>query len=391
MRQRTLVAAISAASLLPCLADADIYDARALARGGAGMTMGEYNQAIYNPGLINTYNDDDDFSFALNVGAIAYDQDGMVDELDDFSDQIDELEDNPPPAGPQRDDAVDDAEGTLQSLSDKQLQLDVGGAIMVGIPNHIMPAAFVSRAKASAGVGINYDDNDRQVLENIADGFGDEDDLNSTADASLLWVHEYGLMGGRNFEFRGTTLETGATVKVQTIELIHYSETPSAFEADDMTDSDNVESHSNLNLDLGALTRLGDRQQYTVAATIENLIPKTFSGPDDSKYKMAPVITTAFGYQYNNWMKLEANIDLTKRNGFERLEDTQYLRAGAEFSTGRHFHFRAGYRTDIQSNVSNLMTAGIGITPFDRFNIDLGAAVGEGDTLGAALQLGFKI
>jgi opacity protein-like surface antigen len=391
MKLRTLAAAISAASLMPCLASAEIHDARAMARGGAGMTMGEYNQAIYNPALINRYDDKDDFSFALNVGVIAYDQDSMVDELDDFSDQIEELEDNPPPAGPERDDAIDEAEGTLQSLSDKQLQLDAGGAVMVGIPNRFMPAAFVSRAKASAGVSTIYVESDRQVLEDIADGLADEDDLQSTADSSLVWLHEYGLMGGKTFDVSGTSLETGATVKVQTIELIHYSATPSDFDADDMTDSDNQESHTNLNLDLGALARLGDQKQYIVAATIENLIPKTFSGPNDTEYKMAPVITTAFGYQYNNWMKLEANIDLTKRNGFELLEDTQYLRAGAEFSAGRHVHLRAGYRTDIKSNVSNLMTAGIGITPFDRFNIDLSAAVGEGDTLGAALQLGFKI
>lgn len=387
MKLRTLAAAVSAATLLPSLASAEIHDARAMARGGAGMTMGEYNQALYNPALINTYDDKDEFSFALNVGVIAYDQDGMVDELDEFSDQIDDLEDNPQ----DKEAAIDDAESTLQSLSEKQLQLDAGGAIMVGIPNRFMPAAFVSRAKASAGVSTTYVDSDRQVLEDIADGAADEDDLQSTANSSLVWVHEYGLMGGHNFDIRGTTLETGATVKVQTIELIHYSATPSAFEADDMTDSDNLESHTNLNLDLGALARLGDKQQYIVAATVENLIPKTFSGPNDTEYKMAPVITTAFGYQYNNWMKLEANIDLTKRNGFELLEDTQYLRAGAEFSAGRHIHLRAGYRTDIQSNVSNLMTAGIGITPFDRFNIDLSAAVGEGDTLGAALQLGFKI
>lgn len=391
MKLRMLAVAISTTSLMPALAGADIYDARAMARGGTGMTMGEYNQAIYNPALINRFDENDDFSLGLNVGVLASDKDSMVEGLDDFGDQVEDLEDNAPPAGPQRDQAVDSAEQELQALSKSQVQLDAGGAIMVGLPNHKLPAAFVARAKASAGVGITYVDTDRQVLEDIADGLATEDDLDSTADASLVWLHEYGLMGGHQFDIQGQAIDAGATLKLQTVELIHYSETASAFEADDMTDSDNTESHTHLNLDLGALTRLGDKQQYTVAATVENLIPKTFSGPSDSEYKMAPVITTAVGFQHNDWLKLEANLDLTKRNGYALLEDTQFLRAGAEFSAGRHFHFRAGYHTDIKSNVSDLLTAGIGITPFDRFNLDLSAATGDGDTLGVALQLGFKI
>jgi hypothetical protein len=38
-----------------------------------------------------------------------------------------------------------------------------------------------------------------------------------------------------------------------------------------------------------------------------------------------------------------------------------------------------------------VITGGIGITPWDRFNIDLSGMIGEGETYGAAIQIGFKI
>ena len=88
---------------------------------------------------------------------------------------------------------------------------------------------------------------------------------------------------------------------------------------------------------------------------------------------------------------MEANTDLTPRKGFDKLLETQFTRVGMELSAGRHFHLRAGYRTDSKSNVSDVVTAGIGITPFDRLNIDISAMLGDGDTAGVGLQLGFKI
>jgi hypothetical protein len=43
------------------------------------------------------------------------------------------------------------------------------------------------------------------------------------------------------------------------------------------------------------------------------------------------------------------------------------------------------------SDVSDTFSVGLGITPWDRLNIDLAAVAGDGDTAGVGLQLGFKI
>lgn len=390
--RKTLLASAVVTALVPSMAAAEVFDARALARGGTGMTMGEYNQALYNPAMINRFDENDNFSFALNGGIIASDQDGFIDGADDFQSLVDELENNPPPPGPARDQAVDEVENALIDISDKLAQIDAGGAVMIAIPNNKAPMAFVSKAKASIGTTFAYDPADRQVLEDIANDVpgADQDDLVSDVNASLLWVADYGLMLGKGFSIAGLQIDGGATIKAQTIELVAYEETVTNFDAGDIPDSGNLESHSAVNVDLGASTRLGEDGRLTLAGTIENLIPQTFDGPNNTEYKMEPVLTAAAGYNGER-LKAEFNLDLTQRNGYDLLQDTQFARAGVEVSAGRHFHLRAGYRTDIKSNVSDLLTAGIGITPWDRFNIDLSAGVGEGDTYAAALQLGFKI
>lgn len=383
--RKTLLASAVAGALFSPLSHADVYDARAMARGGTGMTLGEYNQAIYNPALINRFDDNDDFSFAGNFGVLASDKDGFIDDVDEAQEEIESLEDG---GGA----TAADVDTILQGLDGKLVQIDLGGALMVAIPNETLPMAFVGKAKASVGTSFSYDPSDLIVLQAIeANTPGvDGDDLNSTTDASLLWIAEYGLILGKGFELGGLQVDGGAMIKVQTIELIAYSANAANFDADDITDSNNLKSHTNLNFDLGATTRIGSEGQYVLAGTIENLIPKTFDGPNGSEYKMTPVLTAGAGYN-GNWFKAEASLDLTERSGYDLLLDTQFARVGAEISAGRHFHLRGGYRTDLKSNVSDILTAGIGITPWDRFNIDLTGAIGEGDTYGAAFQIGFKI
>jgi hypothetical protein len=92
----------------------------------------------------------------------------------------------------------------------------------------------------------------------------------------------------------------------------------------------------------------------------------------------------------NAWFKSELGMELNSAAGFDILKDTRFARAGFELSAGRHAHLRAGYRTDLEDNVSDLYTVGLGISPFDTVSLDLAGMVGEGDTYGAALQLGLK-
>lgn len=382
MRKLSLAVSVAALSVVPSLSLADIFDARSMGRGGAGLTMGEYNQAILNPALINHFDEDDEFSFALNAGVFASDKDDMLQATEDAQDAIDALEDNPALTPGD----VIEANDRLKDLNDKLVQADVGSSVLIGIPNKSLPAAVVVRGKLSFGTEVNYDDGDALVLAAIDAGLATQDDLQSSITASAIAVTEGGFMFGHKVN----GLELGATLKAQQIELISYTANVANFDEGDIADGDLSEKSSSVNVDLGANLRLGENGQFVVAGTIENLVPQTFDGPLGTEYEMEPVVTAAVGYG-STYFKAEANMDLTVRNGYDLLADTQFARVGIEFSAGRHFHLRAGYRADLKDNVSDVVTGGIGITPFDRFNIDLSGMIGEGETLGAALQIGFKI
>ena len=382
MRKLSLYISLATMGLSPLAAFAEVHDARAMARGGVGLTMGEYNQSLKNPALLSSFDKNDDFSFALNVGLFASDKDGMIQKTDDVQTAIDDLE-----AGHGSANAVNQA---MKELDNKLALVDVGAAVLIGIPNKHIPLAFMTKSNISFGTVFNYNPSDFVQLNTCISGTScNLNNLQSTVNASAIGITEAGLMFGKPFE---NGLEVGLTLKGQQIDLISYSAKISQFDAADIKDSkgNDLKTHNNVNIDLGGIMRFGAEKRFSVAATVENLIGKTFEGPKNSQYDLAPVAVAAVGYS-NNYFKIEANTDLTPRKGFDKLLETQFTRVGMELSAGRHFHLRAGYRTDSKSNVSDVVTAGIGITPFDRLNIDIAAMLGDGDTAGVGLQLGFKI
>ncbi|MDO9178787.1 MAG: conjugal transfer protein TraF [Agitococcus sp.] len=386
MRKLPLYVSLVTMGFAPIVSFAEVHDARAMARGGVGLTMGEYNQSLKNPALLSSFDKDDDFSFALNVGVFASDKDGMIQKTDDVQTAIDDLE-----AGHGSANAVNQA---MKELDKKLALVDVGGAVLIAIPNKHIPLAFMTKSNLSFGTVFNYNPTDFVQLNSCVAGLScNLNNLQSTVNASAIGITEAGLMFGKPFE---NGLEVGLTLKGQQIDLISYSATVTQFDTADISDSNDLKTHNNVNMDIGGIMRFGAEKNFSVAATVENLIGKTFEGPKNkvtginSEYDLAPVAVAAVGYS-NNYFKIEANTDLTPRKGFDKLLETQFTRVGMELSAGRHFHLRAGYRTDSKSNVSDVVTAGIGITPFDRLNIDIAAMLGDGDTAGVGLQLGFKI
>jgi len=394
MQKTSLVVAVALATTAS-LAHAEVYDARAMGRGGVGLTMGEYNQAIQNPALLNRFDANDEFSFGLNVGAFASDEDGMIDDVDTIGDDLDDLEEcgqtNPGSCSPEP------LKASLAGLDQKVGQIGLGAALMIGVPNNTLPAALVVRGYADAGVQFRYDNGDNAVLDDIAngtnnndnngDGQTDQDDLQSAVQASAIGVSELGLMFAREME----GFELGATVKYQKIELFDNVLKVSDFEGDDVIDEENnYKEHTSMNVDLGLLQSFGADDQFTYAMTIENLIPQDFKGTTGSTFSMNPVPVAAVGY-HSGWVKAEASMDLNDRGGYGLLGSRKFARAGVELSAGRHAHLRLGYSKDLNNEVSSLMTVGLGITPWDRANLDLAVQQGEGETYGVALQLGFKI
>ena len=102
--------------------------------------------------------------------------------------------------------------------------------------------------------------------------------------------------------------------------------------------------------------------------------------------------STILGLSYqNNWVSLATEIDLTDREKFASLAASKYAGVGAEFSFYENIQFRLGYRTDLNDVDDDIYTAGIGISPWDVFDVDIAAFTGDNDSIGAALQLSLRI
>ena len=106
--------------------------------------------------------------------------------------------------------------------------------------------------------------------------------------ASAIGITEAGLMFGKPFE---NGLEVGLTLKGQQIDLISYSATVTQFDTADISDSkgNDLKTHNNVNMDIGGIMRFGAEKNFSVAATVENLIGKTFEGPKTVNMTLNPL------------------------------------------------------------------------------------------------------
>src|SRR5690606_7695074 len=134
----------------------------------------------------------------------------------------------------------------------------------------------------------------------------------------------------------------------------------------------------------------GAAQQLTCTGSTENLSTQDFIGGTDATHSMNAAQQAAVDY-HSGCIKSTPYTDKNDRGGDGVPGSRKFARAGVERCAGRHAHLRFGYSKDLNNEVSSLMTVGLGITPWDRANLDLAVQQGEGETYGAALQLGFKI
>lgn len=388
---------VAAGMLAAAGVHAESFDARDMARGGAGLTLGEYHQSLSNPALVNERRPEQNFSLGINIGVIASDKDGIIEDVEDVQDDLDDLEECQGGNGcPDSDDIAD----TMETMNGKKVRVDAGGGLLIGLPSDKLALAFSAQTRASIGAAFRYDNNDRNEL-NEADG-GDtnpndnnaefkQEDLRSELFATGIEVREFGITAGKQLDLGPLKdLQAGATFKYQDIMLVYNRQTIGDYETDEVLDEENsVKDHTGVNVDLGLRKLLGGENQYSVAATVRDLLPQSYSGPGGEDYDMSPVVSAAGGY-HRGFFKAEAGLDLTKRRGFGLLKETQFAHLGAELSAGRHAQLRFGYRKDLKSNVSDLTTVGIGLSPFDVMNLDITAMTGDGETYGAAVNLGMR-
>jgi len=248
---------------------------------------------------------------------------------------------------------------------------------------------------------MDYDENDALLLDNAVDSCInamncnlDLNDLQSATVAVGYSIAEAGVMAAysvvkhANYDF-----SVGTKVKYQRVDLYYNRVKISDFEDDDfeISDDENITDESGGNIDFGIYVAWGEERQWHAALVSNNLMKQTVHHIEqDITFTLKS--STSFGLSYQNeWLSLATDIDLTDREQFASLAPSKYAGAGAEFRFYQHIQFRLGYRTDLNDVDDDIYTAGIGISPWDVFAVDIAAFTGDNDTLGAALQLSLKI
>lgn len=440
-RRLNLILAASGALAVTQLAYAvpfNSFDPRSMAMGGAGVAVGDAAMApLFNPALLAVARKQDDFSMELPiVGARVYDPDNFKNSLDNFQNNnytstLDNIINSINSSGANSANltsaanATDALSSALGTLSDKPIQGEVGLAMVVGIPSKTVGAALLVNGWGAAGGIVHY--RDSQTLADFSQALNqlsacttsacatgvynsypqffdsstgqvtfNTSQLKSSVDIQGAAIGEVGLSLAHEFTIGGETLAIGITPKMVKTVVFDYAADVQNANTSNFNNSDYTTTYSDANFDIGIAKNYDNG--WRTGLVVKNVIGHTYDfmavDPNTgiktktgATLKTSPQARVGVSYQ-NSWATVALDADLTKNDpaGFE--DKSQYVALGAELNAWDWAQLRVGYRADLVNSARNVVSAGIGLSPFG-VHLDL-AVAGNSNEIGAALDFGFR-
>jgi len=385
-----------------CVNALEAYNGKIMAMSGAGLASGDFSYGgLLNPALVANFTDDDDFDINLNVGVLASDEDELIDNADDLVDIIDDIDGLDPSLITGE---LTDLRDTLLEIDDATARLNGGASMQLSFPNDFVATSVFITTNAAVGAATIVDPDDIVLLDALIAGTItdpiDETTLDTSVLATGVLTSEVGITFAKKFTIAGQEVAFGISPKHQTVKTIIYLARIADFDSDDFDADEFTVEDSNLNVDLGVQTSFSN---WKFGATLKNAIENEYdmidiSLPGDLERQaeinarvvtISPLLTLGTAYR-NDWFTVALDVDA---NGIEEpvtQKDVQIARAGIEFDAFQWAQLRFGYRHDIEDTFEDTISAGIGLSPFDLFNLDIAAMKGNNDTIGAAIQLGVQ-
>jgi hypothetical protein len=290
---------------------------------------------------------------------------------------------------------VDSITHNLESIDEKVVNVRNGINFQVIIPTRFLTLGLFTNQYGRIGGLTNYNKNDKTRLEESIDLKSlSLADLQSTANGIGYSIAEAGIiLSYPALTHRNYQLSIGTKIKYQRIDLFYNQLNISEFDDNDF-DLDNdkyLTDKSAANIDLGLHISWGDNHQWHAALVTNNLVSQEVQHSEqDLMFRLKA--TTAIGFSYqNDWLILSTEFDVTDREHFLSLMPSKYASIGAEYKFSNQTQFRLGLRSDLNDVDGDLYTIGLGVSPWDIFTVDLAAFAGNNDTIGAAIQFGFKV
>ncbi|MFA0614287.1 conjugal transfer protein TraF [Vibrio splendidus] len=365
-----LLAASIAFASLPLSAANYAIEARGDAMGGVGVVSANFLTApFYNPALVAIYRRNDD------MGMITPSFGGSYNDPNDMKSNID---------------AVLDASGSditdgLKKLDGNQANFDLGGVVAFALPNQFVAANIFGKAYTESF-----------VTPDVYTAGSDTDNLQRSAvEAVSIGVAEVGISLAKYQTFMGQHLSFGISPKLQRIYTYNYVASVNDYDLSDVRE--NGDGDTTFNIDAGALWFFGP---FRVGFAATNLISRDIETKDSTKeivpghsvggkyaYKLEPVYTVGAGI-VSDYFTLSVDYDLNEAEKFTSFADNeQMIRVGTEVDLLRQLKLRGGYYKNLAySDSEGTVTAGIGISPLNLFQLDLSANYTNENAMGASIN-----
>ncbi|CAH6857755.1 TraF-related protein [Vibrio chagasii] len=371
-----LLAASIAFASLPISAANYAIEARGDAMGGVGVVSANFLTApFYNPALVAIYRRNDD------LGMITPSFGGNYNDPNDMKSNIDSVIDASNTA---------DLDAALNKLDGNQANVELGGVVAFALPNQFVAANLFAKAYtesfATPDVYTTGSDTDKVEL--------------STVEAVSIGVAEVGLSLAKYQTFMGQHISFGITPKIQRIYTYNYIASVNDYDLSDVRENSNGETA--FNMDAGALWFFGP---FRVGVAATNLFSRDIETKDTTRtltsstsgathqvggkyaYQLEPVYTVGAGI-VSDYFSLSVDYDLNETEKFTSFEDNeQMIRVGTEVDLLRQMQLRAGYYKNLAySDSEGTITAGIGLSPLNLFQLDLSANYTNENAMGASIN-----
>ncbi|MND11998.1 hypothetical protein D3C87_504780 [compost metagenome] len=407
MKSVLFVAMMSAASV-----QAAQFDGRQDAMGGTGVSGAHYKSgALFNPALVAKHDKDAGFAVVLpTVGVVGRDRGDMVSKAQDIQDAYDGMDEflgmNSSSATQEDKARASELSGkasdALLGMDGKVVDVEAGVNVVFTVPMESFSFALHASTNVVAHAVTNINENDLQLHEDPFTGAQvrmpiDKHDLESTAIGYGAATTDIGLTLAKGFDGPWGQQWVGITPKFQRIDVANI--TSNVADNSALDDLNDMRTNKNgFNVDIGYATELP--HNLVAGAVAKNIISQKLSAPLTSgvqaEYTVSPVLTASLTWAPLDALTVSGDVDLTPAKHFTGMagvdafdaasDDVQMLGVGAEYDLARWFQVRGGYKQNLVGDKSGMLTAGVGISPFDVFHLDLAGSYGGKNEAGVTLQ-----
>ncbi len=366
--------------------------------GGTGVVSSNFLTApFYNPAITAIYRRNDDAGMIIPSFGVAYnDEHEMVDGLDQAAKIID---------GAVSSNSISSADAaqlqtTLNGLENDIAKLELGGVVALAIPNSWVAANLFGKAYTEAFAqtdiytGANTGNTDLNTAVNA--------EL-SAVNAVAIGVAEVGISLAKYQTFLGQHISFGISPKIQRIYTYVYTANLNNYDIKDVRD--NGTGDTMFNMDAGFLwfrgpLRVGVSAMNIVSRdiTTQELAAQTLTSRiDNSQSRTTPAVSYSYKIrtQYTvglglvgDYSAFSVDYDVNEDERYTNFKDnTQYVRVGGEIDIMRQLKLRAGWRRNLAyDNLDDTFTAGIGLSPLNLFQMDIGASYTNENSMGAYIN-----